>query len=159
MSPKMKRNNGVQSFSPRNNWKSSSKWIGPISMSWLQSSKEDHPRMRDSNRPNLGTSMVPTTKRLWMLSLQKWRITYLGGIRLWSLLSPTWKAMSPHGGGQWDKRKGRTMVTLGNSLKNVSKPNLLQGILITFQGANSATLSMPQMTTYDNMWGLILNSC
>ncbi len=51
------------------------------------------------------------------------------------------------------------MVTLGNSLRNVSNPNLFQGIPTTSQGANSATLWMPQMTTCGNMWELILNSC
>ncbi len=102
-------------------------------------------------------------RKLWMLGLQKWRITYmlrrLDNIRLWSLPNPTWKAMLPHGGRQWDKRKGRTMVILGNSLRNTSKPNLFQGILTRFQGANSKTLWMPQMTTYNNMWRFIPNSC
>ncbi len=35
MSPKVRRNNGARSYSPRSNWKSSSKWIGMTSMSWL----------------------------------------------------------------------------------------------------------------------------
>ncbi len=67
--------------------------------------------------------------------------------------------MPPHGARQRDKRKGRAMITLGNSLRNVLKPNLSQGISTTSRGANSATLWMPQMTTCDNMWGLIPNSC
>jgi len=97
------------------------------------------------------------------IGLQKWRIIYmpprLNGIRPWSLPSPTWKAMPPHGGGQWDKRRGKTTVTLGNSLQNGSNPNLFQGIPITSRGANSATLWMSQMTICDNMWRLIPNSC
>ncbi len=163
MSLKVKRSNGVRSYSLRNNWKSFLKWIGPTSTNWLQPSKEEHPGTRDFNRPNPGTSMVPATERLWMFGLLKWRIMYmpprLDGIRLWSLPNPTWKAMSAHGGGHWYKRRGKTMVTLGNSLKNVSNLNLFQGIPITSRGANSATLWMPQMTTCNNMWGLILNSC
>ncbi len=55
----------------------------------------------------------------------------LDDIRLWSLPSPTWKAMLPHGEGQFDKRKGRTMVTLGSSSRNVSRLNLSQGTPIT----------------------------
>ncbi len=162
MSPKVKRSNGARSYSPRNNWKFSSKWIGPISVSWLQPWKEDHPRMRDFNWPNLGTSMVFATERLW-LGLSKWRIIYmlprLDGIRPWSLPSLIWKTMSPHGGGHWNKRRGKTMVTLGDSLRNMLNSNLFQGISITFLGANSATFWMPQMTTCGNMWGLIPNSC
>jgi hypothetical protein len=95
--------------------------------------------------------MVPATKRLWMLSLPKWRIIcmppMLDNIRPWNLPNFTWKAMPPHGGGQWDKRSGKTMATLGNYLRNVSKPSLFQGIPITSRGANSATLWMPQMIT------------
>ncbi len=149
MSPKVKRSNGIWSYSPKNNW--------------LRPSKEEHPRMWDFNRPNPGTSKVPATERLWTLGLPKWRITFmplrLDGIRPWNLPNLIWKAVSPHGGGQWDKKKGRTMVTLGNSLRNVSKLNLFQGILITSWGANSATLWMPQMITCNNMCGLIPNSC
>jgi len=163
MSLKVKRSNGARSYSPRNNWKSSLKWIGPTLVSWLRPSKEEHPRMRDFNWSNPGTLMVPVTERLWMLGLSKWKITCmpprLDGIRSWSLPNPTWKAMSPHGGGQWDKRRGKTMVTLGNSSRNESKPNLFQEISITSRGANSVTLRMPQMITCDNMWGLIPNSC
>jgi len=107
--------------------------------------------------------MVPATERLWMLGLSKWRIIYMSprwdGIRQWSLPNPTWKVMPPHGGGQWDKKKRRTMVTLGNFLKNISKSNLFQGIPITSRSANSMTLWMPQMTTCNNMWGVIPNSC
>jgi len=98
---------------------------GLILVSWLRSSKEDHPRMRDSNRPNPGILMVPATERLWMFGLHKWKITYmpprLDNIWPWSLPGPTWKAMSPHGGGQWDNRKGRTMVTLGEFFKESVK--------------------------------------
>jgi len=107
--------------------------------------------------------MVPVTERLWTLGLRKWRIIYmpprLDGIQPWSLPSPTWKAMPPHGGGQWDKRKGRTMATLGSFSRNVSRPNLSQGTLITSWGVNFVTLWMPQMKTWGNMWGLIPNSC
>ncbi len=107
--------------------------------------------------------MVPVTERLWMLGLPKWRIIYmllrLDDIRLWSLPNPTWKAMPPHGGGQWNKRRGRTMVTFGSFLGNTLSPNSFQRIPTTFQGANSTTLWMPQMTTCDNIWGLIPNSC
>jgi len=67
--------------------------------------------------------------------------------------------MLPHGGGQWDKRRGRTMATLGNSLRSGFKLSLSQGIPIRSQGANSMTLWMPQMRTCGNMWGLIPNSC
>jgi len=88
MSSKVKRSNGARSYSPRNNWKSSSKWIGPTLVSWLQPSKEEHPRMRGSNQPNPGTSMVPVIERLWTFGLQKWRIIY----------------MPPHGGGQRERR-------------------------------------------------------
>ncbi len=83
----------------------------------------------------------------------------LDGIRPWSLPSPTWKVMPPHGGGHWDKRKGRTMVTLGSSLRNVSSSNSSQGIPTTSWAANFATLWMPQMTTCGNTWGFIPNSC
>ncbi len=62
MSPKVKRNNEVRSYSPWSNWRSSSKWIDPTSLSWLQPLKEDHPRMWDFNRPSPGTSMVPQLK-------------------------------------------------------------------------------------------------
>ncbi len=83
-------------------------------MSWLQPLKEVHPKMRDFNWPSPGTSMVPATKRLWMLSLSKWRIICmpprLDGIRLWSLPNPTWKATPLHGGGHWDKKRGKTIV-------------------------------------------------
>ncbi len=163
MSPKVKRNNEARSYSPRNNGKFSSKWIGPTLANWLRPSKEDHPRMRNFNRPNPGTSMVLMTERWWMLSLSKWKIIYisprLDNIQPWSLPSPTWKVMLPHGGGHWNKRRGRTMVTLGNSLRNVSNPNLFQGILTTSRSANSTTLWMPQMTTCDNVWVFIPNSC
>jgi len=115
------------------------------------------------NQPNLGTSTMPATERLWMLGLQKWRIICmvprLNDTRPWSLPSSTWKAMSAHGGGQWDKRKGRTMATLGSSSRNVSRPNLSQGTPTTFRGANFVTLWMPQMKIWGNMWGLIQNSC
>ncbi len=147
MSPKVKRNNEVRSYSPRNNWRSSSKWIGPTSPTWLWPSKEDHPRKRNFNRPNPRTSMVPTIEKLWMFGLPKWRIIYmsprLDGIWPWSLPNPTWKVMSPHGGGHWNKRRGKTMVTLGNSLRNVSNLNLFQGIPTTSWDANSTTLWMP----------------
>jgi hypothetical protein len=33
--------------------------------------------MRDTSRPNLGTLMVPTTEKLWMFGLWKWRIIYI----------------------------------------------------------------------------------
>jgi len=39
-----------------------------------------------------------------------------------------------------EKRKGRTMATLGNSSRNASRPNLSQGTPITSRGANFATL-------------------
>ncbi len=163
MNPKVKRNNGAQSYSPRNNWKSSSKWIGSISVSWLWPSKGGHPKMRDSNRRNPRTLMVPVTERLWMFVLLKWKIICmlrrLDGIRPWSSLNPTWKAMPPHGGGQWNKRRGKTMVTLGTSLRNALSPNSFQGIPTTSRGANSGTLWMPRMTTCGNMWWFILNSC
>jgi len=161
MNLKVKKSNRGGSYSPRNNWKFSSKWIGSILVNWLRPSKEEHPRMQDFNWPNLGTSMVPMIKRLWMLGLLKWRITCmpprLDDIQLWNL--PNFKAMPPHGGGQWDKRRGRTMVTLGNFLRNELKPSLFQGIPITSRGVNSTTLWMPQMITCGNMWGLIPNSC
>jgi len=132
-------------------------------VSWLWPSKEDHPRMRDFNRLNLGTLMVPATERLWMRGLPKWRIIYvpprLDDIRPWSLPNLIWKAMPPHGGGHWDKKREITMVTFGNFLRNVSNPNLFQRIPITFRGANSATLWMSQTTTSNNMWRLIPNSC
>jgi hypothetical protein len=32
-------------------------------------SREEHPRMQGCNRPNLGSSMVPATERLWMHGL------------------------------------------------------------------------------------------
>jgi len=131
MSPKVRRNNGARSYSPKINWKSSSRWIGLTVVSWLRPSKEEHPRMWGSNQPNPGISMVPVTKRLWTLSLRKWRIICmpprLNDTWPWSLLSPTWKAMPPPGEGQWDKRKGRTMATFGSSLRNASRPNLFQG--------------------------------
>ncbi len=48
-----------------------------------------HPRMRDINRPSSRTSMVPTTERLWMFGLWRWRIIYmslkLDGIWPWNL--------------------------------------------------------------------------
>ncbi len=48
-----------------------------------------HPRMRDINRPSPRTSMVPTTERLWMFGLWRWRIIYmspkLDGIWPWNL--------------------------------------------------------------------------
>ncbi len=69
----------------------------------------------------------------------------LDGIRPWSLPNPTWKAMPPHGGGQWDKRKGRAMATLGSSSRTALKSNLSQGISTTSRGANFMTLWMPQM--------------
>jgi len=119
--------------------------------------------MRGLNQPNPETSMVPVTERLWMIGLRKWRIIYmpprLDGIRPWSLPSPTWKAMPPHGGGQWDKRKGRTMATLGSSSRTVSRLNLFQGTPTTSQGANFVTLWMPQMKIWGNMWGFTPNSC
>ncbi len=158
MSPKVKRNNGARSYSPRNNWKSSSRWIGLTSVSWWRPSKKEHPRMRGSNQPNPGTSMVPMTERLWTLGLQKWRIIYMpprfDGTRPKSLPNPTWKAMPPRGGGQWNKRKGRTMATLGSSSRNALRPNLSQGTPTTSRGANFVTLWMPQMKIWDNMWGL-----
>jgi hypothetical protein len=46
---KVKRSNQPRSFSPRNNWKSCSRWIGPISVSWLWPSKEDRWKVWDSN--------------------------------------------------------------------------------------------------------------
>jgi len=69
------------------------------------------------------------------------------------------KGYAVRGGGQWDKRKGRTMATLGSSSRNASKSNLSQGTPITSQGANFMTLWMPQMKTWGNMWGLTPNSC
>ncbi len=39
--------------------------------------KGGHPRMRDINRPSPRTSMVPTTERLWMFGLWRWRIIYM----------------------------------------------------------------------------------
>jgi len=39
-----------------------------------------------------------------------------------------------------EKRKGRTMATLGSSSRNASRPNLFQGTPITFRGANFVTL-------------------
>jgi hypothetical protein len=39
--------------------------------------KGGHPKMRDANQQNSGTSMVPATQRLWMLGLSKWKITYM----------------------------------------------------------------------------------
>jgi len=56
MSLKVKRSKGARSSSPMNNWKSSSKWIGPTLVSWLRPSKEEHPRYE-----------VPTsqTRELW----------------------------------------------------------------------------------------------
>jgi len=69
------------------------------------------------------------------------------------------KGYVPHGGGQWNKRKGRTMATLGNSSRNALRLNLSQGTSITFQGANFATLWMPQMKIWGNIWGLTSNSC
>ncbi len=92
MSLKVRKNNGAQSYSPQNNWKSSSRRIGPTSVSWLRPSKGGHPKIWDINRPSLGTSMVFATERLWMLGLPKWRITYmpprLDDIRPWSLPNP-----------------------------------------------------------------------
>ncbi len=163
MSLKVRRNNGARSYSPRNNWKSSSRWKGSTLVSSLRSSKEEHPRMRGYNQPNPGTSMVPVIERLWMLGLQKWRTICmpprLDGTRPWSLPSPTWKAMPPHGGGQWDKRKGRTMATLGSFSRTVSRLNLSQGTPTISWGANFVTLWMPQMKIWGNMWGLTSNSC
>ncbi len=134
MNPKVNRSNEARSYSPKNNWKSSSKWIGSTSVSWLWPLKGGHPKMRDSNQLNLGISMEPTIKKLWMLGLRKWRIIYmllrLDDIRPWSSPNPIWKAMPPSGG-QWDKRKGITMATLGSSLRNALSPNLSQGIPIT----------------------------
>jgi len=83
----------------------------------------------------------------------------LDGILPWSLPNPTWKAMPPHGGGRFDKRRGRTMATRGSSLKNASSRNLFQGIPTTFRGVNYATLWMPQMKTWGIMWGLTPSSC
>ncbi len=46
-------------------------------MSSLRPSKGGHPKMRDTNRPNSGTSMVPVIEKLWIFGLQKWRIIYM----------------------------------------------------------------------------------
>jgi hypothetical protein len=47
----------------------------------------------NTNRPNLGTLMVPATEKLWMLGLRKWRIIYmpsrLDGIWPWSSFNLT----------------------------------------------------------------------
>jgi len=51
------------------------------------------------------------------------------------------------------------MATLGNSSKNTSRPNLSQGTPITSRGVNFATLWMPQMKIWGNMWRLTSNSC
>jgi hypothetical protein len=47
---------------------------------------------------------------LWMLGLRKWKITSmpprLVDTRPWNLPNPIWRAMPPHGGGPWGKKKG-----------------------------------------------------
>jgi hypothetical protein len=54
---------------------------------------------------------------LWMLGLQKWRITCMSprleGIQPCSLPSPTWKAMPPHGVGQETKGREEPWLHLG----------------------------------------------
>ncbi len=167
MSPKLdlevRRNNGARSYSPRSNLRSSSRWIGPTSVSWWQFSKRGPPRVKGFNRQSPGTSMVPETEKLWMPGLRKWKIIYmpprLAGIPSWSLLNPTWKAMPPHGDRRWDKRRGRTMAILGSSLRNALSRSLFQGTPTTSRGANFGTLWMPQMRTWGNTWGVIPNSC
>ncbi len=153
---KVKRSDQAQSFSLKNNWRSSSRWICLTSVSWLQSSKEDHPKVQDFNLLSLGTLMGSVIERLWMLGLRKWKTTSmppkLGNTRPWSLPNPTWRATPPHGGGRWGKRKGRTMATHGNFLRNASNRSLSKRLLITSRSANSATLWMRQMTIYTNMW-------
>ncbi len=83
----------------------------------------------------------------------------LGDIRPWNWPNPIWRGMFPHGGGQWNKRKGRPMATHGTSSRNTLSWNSFQRILITSQDENSVTLWMQQMTTYAYMWRLIPNSC
>jgi len=91
--PEVKRNKGARSYSPKNNWKSSSRWVGPTLVSWWWPSKREPPRVKGSNRPSPGTSMVPATARFWMLGLRKWTTTYmpprLDEIPPWSLPNPT----------------------------------------------------------------------
>jgi hypothetical protein len=107
--------------------------------------------------------MVLATERLWMFGLRKWRITCmpprLDDIRPWNSPNLIWKAMPPLGGGQWDKRKGRAMATLGSSSRTVLRPSFSQGTPTTFRGVNFVTLWMSQMRTWGNMWELIPNSC
>ncbi len=163
MSSKAKRNQGAWSYSPRNNWKSSLRWIGPTLVSWWRPSRRGPPRVKGFNRPSLGTLMVPVIARLWMRGLRKWMITYmppkLDNIPPRSLPSLIWRVMPPHGGEPWDKRKGKTMVIRGSYLRSALSRSLFQGIPTTSQGANSVTLWMSQMKIWNNMWGLIPNSC
>jgi len=49
-------------YSPRNNWKSSSRWIGPTLVSWWRPSKRGPPRVKGFNPPNLGLWWCPRPK-------------------------------------------------------------------------------------------------
>jgi len=163
MTMKVKRSNQMRSSSPQNNWRSYSKWIGPISINWLSPSREDHPKVWSSSPLSPGLLMGPGIERLWMFGLRKWKITFmpprLVSIRPWNLPNLIWRAMPPHGGGRWGKRKGKPMATHGNFSRNVLNRNSFQRTPTTFQGANFMTLWMQTMTTCVNMWGLIPNSC
>ncbi len=163
MSPKVRKNKGARSYSPRSNWKYSSRWEGPTLVSWWRPSKWELPRVKGSNRPSSGTLMVPAIARLWMLGLRRWTTTCmpprLDEIPPWSLPNPIWKATPPHGGGRSDKRRGRTTTTPGSSSRSGSSRNLFQGILTTFLDANSVTLWMPRMKIWGIMWGLTPSSC
>ncbi len=58
MSPKVKRNTGARSYSPKSNWKYSSRWVGPTLVSWWRPSKQEPPRVKGFNRPSPGTLMA-----------------------------------------------------------------------------------------------------
>ncbi len=112
-------------------------------MNWLRPSREDHPKVWSSSPLSPGTLMGPRIERLWMLGLRKWKITFmpprLVSTRLWNLPNSIWRAMPPHGGGRWGKRKGKPMATHGNSSRSVLSWNSFPRISTTFWGVNWCT--------------------